>query len=138
MDGDLHLLQVVGVAADVHDDALDAQPRPMVYVDYRQRPGQAANFDVLRARRFANWIGHARRRGDRSEMPTDFQTLGELVASSLDDRRFTMVMFAVFAGAPCSSRWSGSTASWPTSPRNERARSGFGWRLALSAATCSD
>ena len=103
MDGDLHLLHVVGVAADVHDDALDAQPRPMVYVDYRQRPGQAAEFSiVLRGHGdSANWIATMRgtARAIDPEMPTHFQTLEELVASSLDDRRFTMVMFAVFAGA---------------------------------------
>ena len=101
MDGDLHLLQVVGVAADVRDDALDAPPRPMVYVDYRQRPGQAANFAiVLRGRgEPANWIATMRReaRAVDPKMPTDFRTLDQLVSSSLDHRRFSMVLLGVFA-----------------------------------------
>ena len=33
------------------------------------------------------------------EMPTEFQTLEQVVSSSLDNRRFSMVMLGVFAGA---------------------------------------
>jgi len=103
MDGDLRLLHVVGVVADVHDAALDAQPRPMVYVDYLQRPGQAAAFAfVLRGRgKPADWISTMRReaRAVDPTMPTDFRTLEQLVSSSLDDRRFSMVMVGFFAGA---------------------------------------
>jgi predicted permease len=103
MDGDLHLLHIVGVAADVHDDALDAAARPMVYVNYLQRPGQAADFSfVLRGRgETADWIRMMRReaRAIDPETPTDFRTLDQLVSSSLDQRRFPMVILGVFSGA---------------------------------------
>ena len=38
MDGDLRLLTVVGVVGDVRQKSLESQPRPTVYVNYRQRP----------------------------------------------------------------------------------------------------
>ena len=47
MDGDLHLLHVVGVVGDVRDDGLDAEPRPTVYVDLVQRPRAASQFSVV-------------------------------------------------------------------------------------------
>ena len=43
MDGDLHLLNVVGVVGDVRDKTLDAKPQPTVYVNYIQR-GSSSDF----------------------------------------------------------------------------------------------
>ncbi|MGI8432610.1 MAG: ABC transporter permease [Chthoniobacterales bacterium] len=103
MDGDLHLLQVVGVIGDVRDDGLDAEPRPTVYVNYLQRPRHASQFSfVLRGRgNPATFIAAMRQeaRAIDPEMPTEFQTLEQVVSASLDSRRFSMVMLGVFAGA---------------------------------------
>lgn len=103
MDGDLRLLHVVGVVGDVRDDGLDADLRPTVYVDFFQRPRAAAQFSlVLRSRGDAASLIASMRREARAldpEMPTDFQTLDQVVSSSLDNRRFSMVMLGVFAGA---------------------------------------
>lgn len=103
MDGDLRLLHIVGVVGDVRDDGLDAAPRPTVYVDYFQRPRAAAQFSVvLRSHGDAASLVSAMRREARAldpEMPTEFQMLEQVVSSSLDNRRFTMVMLGVFAGA---------------------------------------
>jgi predicted permease len=103
MDGDLHLLHIVGVVGDVHDEGLDAEVRPTVYVNYLQRPRYAAGFSILlRGRGEAAGLIAAMRREARSlnpEMPIEFQTLRQVVASSLDHRRFTMGMLGVFAGS---------------------------------------
>jgi putative ABC transport system permease protein len=103
MDGDLRLLHVVGVVSDVRDEGLDAKPRPIVYVNYFQRPAAASQFSiVLRGRGDATALTTAMRREARSlnpEMPTKFQTVQEIVAASLDNRRFSMVMLGVFAGS---------------------------------------
>ena len=103
MDGDLHLLHVIGVVGDVRDDGLDAEARPTVYVNYVQRPRVASQFSiVLRGRGDASALIAAMRREARAldpEMPIEFQTLEQLISSSLDDRRFSMVMLGVFAGA---------------------------------------
>lgn len=103
MDGDLRLLHVVGVVGDVRDNGLDAEPRPIVYVNYFQRPVAAAEFSiVLRGRGEAAALIAAMRKEARAlnpEMPTKFQTVEEIVSASLDNRRFSMVMLGVFAGA---------------------------------------
>jgi predicted permease len=102
MDGDLHLLNVVGVVGDVRDKTLDAIPQPTVYVNYFQR-GSLSDFSyVVRARSEANALISAIRREVQAanpEMPTKFETLEQLISSSLDDRRFSIVMVGVFAGA---------------------------------------
>jgi len=103
MDGDLHLLHIVGVVGDVHDEGLDAEVRPTVYVNVRQRPRHAAQFYiVLRGQGDPAGLIAAMRREARAlnpEMPVEFQTLTQVVAASLDHRRFTMAMLGVFAGA---------------------------------------
>ena len=102
MDGDLRLLNVVGVVGDVRDNGLHVQPRPTVYVNYFQRPAAAYEFSfVLRARGDAAALIDAMRREARAlnpEMPTKFQRIEQLIASSLDNRRFSMVMVGLFAG----------------------------------------
>ena len=52
MDGDLRLLNIVGVVGDVRDDGLDVDVRADVYVHYLQRPVQDASefLDRRRAR----------------------------------------------------------------------------------------
>jgi predicted permease len=103
MDGDLHVLHIVGIVGDVRDEGLDAEVRPTVYVNYRQRPRYAAQFSiVLRGRGDPAGFVAAMRREARAlnpEMPVEFQTLTQVVAASLDHRRFTMAMLGVFAGA---------------------------------------
>ena len=103
MDGDLRFLHVVGVVGDVRDEGLDAEARPIVYVNYFQRPAAAAQFSiVLRGHGDAGAFTAAMRREARAlnpEMPTKFQTLREIVSASLDNRRFSMIMLGVFAGS---------------------------------------
>ncbi len=103
MDGDLHLLHIVGVVGDVHDEGLDAEVLPTVYVNVRQRPRHAAQFFiVLRGHGDPAGLIAAMRREARAlnpEMPVEFQTLTQVVAASLDQRRFTMWMLGGFAGA---------------------------------------
>ena len=103
MDGDLHLLHIVGVVGDVRDNGLDAEPRPMVYVHYLQRARHAAQFAVVcRGQGDALALIAAMRREARAvnpEMPTKFERLEQIVSASLDNRRFSMLMLGVFAGA---------------------------------------
>jgi len=135
MDGDLHLLHIVGVVGDVRDDGLDAEPRPMVYVNYFQRPRYASQFTiVLRGRGDPATLIAAMRREARAlnpEMPTDFQTLEQLVSASLDNRRFSMAMFGLFSGAALALAMVGlyGIMSYITSERTKE----IGIRMALGA-----
>ena len=103
MDGDLRLLNIIGVVGDVRDDGLDTEVAPIVYVHYMQRPVQASQFSiVLRGHGDAAGLVAAMRREARAlnpEMPLKFETLEQVLAASLSNRRFSMVMLALFAGA---------------------------------------
>src|SRR5204863_8465121 len=103
MDGDLHVLNIVGVVGDVRDNGLDRDPRPTVYTNYFQRPASTSEFSfVVRARGDAASLTSAMRSEARAlnpEMPTKFETLEQIVSASFDNRRFSMVMLGIFAGA---------------------------------------
>ena len=103
MDGDLRLLTVVGVVGDIRVASLEAAPRPIVYVDYRQRPRAASSFDVvLRADADpAAVIAQARsivRRLDPT-VPPSFRPFAEVVSKSLAARRFQLLLVGLFAGS---------------------------------------
>jgi ABC-type antimicrobial peptide transport system permease subunit len=101
MDGDMHLLRVVGVVSDVREFGLEASARPTVYVHYLQRPRQAWDFAIVaRTQGDPAALVPAMRDVMRSldpEVPTDFRTLGQVFSSSLDNRRFSLVIFGAFA-----------------------------------------
>jgi predicted permease len=103
MDGDKHLLRVVGVVSDVREFGLEANPRPTVYVHYLQRPGQAWNFTVVaRTQDDVKALIPAMRGAMKSldpNVPVSFHTLDQIFSSSLDNRRFSLVIFGVFAAA---------------------------------------
>lgn len=102
MDTDKHLLNVVGVVGDVRD-ALDREAQPTVYAFSLQRPQwwQVARLAiVVRAQTDPQTLIPEMRESVqalRPNVPTSFTTLDKVFSSSLDSRRFSLVIFGVFA-----------------------------------------
>ncbi|HKD45937.1 MAG TPA: FtsX-like permease family protein, partial [Candidatus Angelobacter sp.] len=101
MDGDLRLLTVVGVVGDVHEQSLEAPPRPIIYVNYRQRPQHGDDFSVVMrtsadpaltlstARKILNQLDPT--------IPPRLNTFTEVFAASLNTRRFNLILVGVFS-----------------------------------------
>lgn len=101
MDGDKRLLNVVGIVGDVRERGLDRNARPTIYVYYFQRPERSSTFSIVaRGGTGAAALTSEMRRELQSldpELPANFRTLDQVFSSSLDNRRFSLVLFGVFA-----------------------------------------
>jgi predicted permease len=101
MDGDNHLLRIVGVVGDVREYGLDKKIETTVYVHYLQRPLQAWDFAVVvRAQGEPEALIPALRNVVQSinrDVPVNFRTLDQIFSSSLDRRRFSLSLFSAFA-----------------------------------------
>jgi predicted permease len=99
MDGDLRLLHVVGVVGDVRDEGVDYPTQPTLYANALQRQPFSDLSVVVRATVGPPSLIPAMRNVVRSlnpELPIDFRTLEEVHSSSLDHRRFSLVIFGAF------------------------------------------
>ncbi len=105
MDGDLRLLTVIGVVGDVRGTTLEVPPRPIIYVNYRQRPqyGGGDYFSVVMRTSAdpAVTLATARRilRELDPDIPPRLNTFTEVFAASLNTRRFNLILVGAFAAA---------------------------------------
>lgn len=102
MDGDPHVLTLVGIVGDVRERGLDTPPRPILYASYRQRPKTTSTFTVVlqtsrEPKALVPAIRSSLREIDPSFVPR-FRSIEEVVASSVADRRFSLLVLAAFAG----------------------------------------
>jgi putative ABC transport system permease protein len=102
MDGILKPLTIVGVVGDVRAEGLDQPTTPMVYVDYRQRGlGNGSPAIVLRTALPAGAIVPSARAIFRQldpNIPVQFSTFADDMAGWLAEKRFLLLLAAVFAG----------------------------------------
>jgi ABC-type antimicrobial peptide transport system permease subunit len=102
MDGDLRLLHVVGIVGDVHDYGVDVAVGPTVYGNALQRLPSSTWSVVARATAEPGSLAPVMRETVRSldsQLPLKFRTLDQVFSSSLDQRRFSLVIFGVFGTA---------------------------------------
>jgi putative ABC transport system permease protein len=93
--------EIVGIVGDVRDQQLEALGRPAVYQSAAQVPFGTMYFGVRSAADAAALIPAIRTamRELDSELPLDaVGTVDALVATSLAQRRFAMLLMAIFAG----------------------------------------
>ncbi len=102
MDGDLRPFTLVGIVGDVREYGIGAEPRPTFYADHRQRPGTASVFHLAaRGPLGLPALAAAARRISSEldpEVPAAFRPLDEVVSGSLADRRFVLLLVALFGG----------------------------------------
>jgi len=99
MDGDLRLLHVVGVVGDVHNYGVDVPVVPTIYGNALQRLPSSSLTLVVRGQGEPSAYVPAMRDAVRSldpQLPVKFRTLDQVFSSSLDQRRFSLVIFGVF------------------------------------------
>ncbi|MHB8503167.1 MAG: ABC transporter permease [Candidatus Acidiferrales bacterium] len=98
MDGDLHLLTIVGIVGDTHEYGLDAPPRPTVYVDLFQRPRAAITVTMLSDADTQSVASAARGilRNLDPEIPARFRTFSQVYSASLGSRRFNVMLIGFF------------------------------------------
>jgi predicted permease len=103
MDGDLRPFTIVGVVGDIREASLAEAPEPTFYAYYRQRPVRASGFYFVIDGSGAptNVIASARRvvHDLRPDIPPRFRTMDTVLADSLADRRFTLVLLGAFGAA---------------------------------------
>ncbi|HSK80542.1 MAG TPA: ABC transporter permease [Thermoanaerobaculia bacterium] len=102
MDGDLRAFTVVGVVGDIRDASLEADPQPTFYANALQRPrALSGSFNILLVARNdpASLMTTARRivhELDPQAAPS-LETLDEVFAGSLAERRFQLLLLGFFA-----------------------------------------
>lgn len=99
MDGDLRLLHVVGVVGDVHDRGVDASTSPTVYANSLQRPPSSNLSVVVFGQVAPAALVPSMRAAVHSldpQLPVNFKTLDQVFSTSLDQRRFSLIIFGVF------------------------------------------
>lgn len=101
MDGDMHVLTIVGVVGDVRERQLERAPMGSVYVNLAQRPLTAFQFNlVVRSSLPLAALAPALRQvveKDAADIPHSIAPLSEMRAAALADRRFSLVLLGAFA-----------------------------------------
>jgi hypothetical protein len=101
MDGDPRILTVVGVVGDIRARKLEDSPRPTIYVNYRQRPHAAWQFNVV-MRSMGNpeaafSAARAALHEINPDIPPRFRTLTQVYASALEARQFSLTLVGIFS-----------------------------------------
>jgi predicted permease len=99
MDGDLHLLTIVGVVGDTREYGLEQPPRPTVYVNLLQRPRTQFSMVLHTDADTAQVVAAARAilRGEAPDVPPRFRTFGQIYSAALGSRRFSLTLVGTFA-----------------------------------------
>jgi predicted permease len=93
-------LEIVGIAADVHQGGLEDEPRPGVYLANEQQPPQAAILVVRTKTDPATFADAVRRQVlalDRNQPISDVKTLSAVLDASENQRRLIFALLGAFS-----------------------------------------
>ena len=93
--------EIVGVVGDVKTSGLDVDASAMMYLPYKQAPLPFVSFVVRTASNpesVVQPVSKAIYSIDKEQALTDVQTMDQVLAKSLSDRRFNMTLLLTFAG----------------------------------------
>jgi predicted permease len=98
MDGDVRLLTIVGIVADVHEYSLETPPRPTVYVNLFQRPRPAIRLTMLTDAdtQMVTTAARGILQDLNPEIPPTFRTFAQVYSASLGSRRFNLILIGFF------------------------------------------
>ena len=103
MDGILTPFTVVGIVGDVREASLESKPRPTFYGHYKQRPRRISTMNLVVAGSAdpAQTAGAAGRvvRELLPDVPPRIRSIETVIAESVADRRFILLLVGVFGGA---------------------------------------
>ena len=95
-------INMVGVVKDVRQFELTADPRPQMYLSYRQAgffaPRRSRGKDRCRAHEHGATVRKAVWEIDKDQPVSDIRTMEEILADSIARQRFSMLLLAIFAG----------------------------------------
>jgi putative ABC transport system permease protein len=99
MDEDEHPITIVGIVGDVRAAGLDKPSIPAIYVCSRQRRAGRDKAVVFRYRGNVDVVVRSAREIVRQldpTLPVSFRTIEEVVAASIADRRFNLILLGTF------------------------------------------
>ena len=98
---DADWIQVVGVVKDVRQFELNAEPRPQMYLSYRQGGFFAPRDLVVKTDVDPTSMAATVRRAvweiDKDQPVSNIQTMDQILADSIARQRFSMLLLAIFA-----------------------------------------